>query len=123
MTAPAVRPPAWDTLELALHQQRPVELTYRGRRRTVSPHALGWKGGRAMLLAYQCADQTTTRAHLADPRRRWRNFFVDEIDDAVPADRASTWQTADNYDASHPFSTIDHLSIAAPSGHPRAPVR
>lgn len=121
MTAPAL-PPAWDILEQALRQRRPVQLIYHGRQRTVCPHALGWKSGRAMVLAYQSADQTTTTAHLADPRRRWRNFFVDEIDDTVLADLASTWQTADNYDASHPFNTIDHLSIAVPHGDPYAGV-
>lgn len=122
MTATAARPPEWDTLEEALRQRRPVELTYHGRRRTVSPHALGWKNNRALLLAYQSAGQTTTAAHLADPRRRWRNFFVDEIDDAAPAGPAGTWESADNYDASRPFNAIDHLSIAIGPGDLHATV-
>ena len=51
----AATPPAWAALEDAMRRRRPVEIAYHGRRRTVSPHALGWKDGRAMLLAYQSA--------------------------------------------------------------------
>ncbi|MGH9012687.1 MAG: WYL domain-containing protein [Acidimicrobiia bacterium] len=111
-------PPAWGTLEDALRQRRPVRLTYHGRQRTVCPHALGWKRGRAMLLGYQTSEHTQPVA----PRPGWRNFYLDEIDDAVLAEPATTWQTADNYNASHPFSAIDHVTIAVP-GHPRAPLR
>ncbi|MGI8683602.1 MAG: WYL domain-containing protein [Acidimicrobiales bacterium] len=105
------RPLAWAILEQALRQRRPVRLTYHGRRRTVCPHALGWKNDRAMLLAYQTAGQ----AHVdlpAEPRQGWRNLFVDDISDATLADPATAWHSADNYNASHPFNAIDRLSVA-----------
>jgi predicted DNA-binding transcriptional regulator YafY len=108
----AATPPAWGALEEALRQRRPVVLTYHGRRRCLSPHALGWKDGRAMLLAYQSAAETTTKAHASDPRRRWRNFFVDEVHDAAIAGLAVAWESADNYDPSRPFNAIDHVSVA-----------
>ncbi len=117
-TTTVARPPAWDTLEEALRQRRPVHLTYHGRRRTVCPHALGWKNDRAMLLAYQSETDTTARP---DPHHGWRNFFVDDIDHSELADPASTWQTADNYNASHPFNAIDQLAIAVtPDGSNQA---
>jgi len=107
------RPPAWDTLEAALRQRRPVRLTYHGRQRTVCPHALGWKNNKAMVLAYQTGGHTSTGALPADPRRRWRNLFVDEIDHAaVAVDPASPWQTADNYNHSRPFNSIDDIAVA-----------
>ncbi len=113
MTTTAAQPPAWDTLEAALRQRRPVLLSYHGRRRIVCPHALGWKNNKAMLLAYQTAGHTGTQDQPADPRKQWRNLFVDEIADAVFADpAATTWETADNYNASHPFNAIDQLAIA-----------
>lgn len=115
----ATTPPAWATLEGALRQRRPVVFTYHDRRRWLSPHALGWKDGRAMLLAYQSAAQTTTTAHAEDPRRRWRNFFVEEIHDAAIAGPAVAWESADNYDPSHPFNAIDHLSVAVTASHSR----
>ncbi|MGI8751861.1 MAG: WYL domain-containing protein [Acidimicrobiales bacterium] len=66
MTTTTARPPAWDILEQALRQRRPVRLTYHGRQRTVCPHALGWKNSRAMVLAYQIGGQTSTGALPAD---------------------------------------------------------
>ncbi|MDQ2728105.1 MAG: IS1634 family transposase [Actinomycetota bacterium] len=112
MTTTTARPPAWDILEQALRQRRPVRLTYHGRQRTVCPHALGWKNSRAMVLAYQIGGQTSTGAPPADRQQRWRNLFVDDIAHAGLANSATTWQTANNYNASHPFNSIDQLGIA-----------
>ncbi len=123
MTTTTSRPPAWGTLEAALRQQRPVQVTYHGHRRTVCPHALGWKDNKAMLLAYQTGGHTTSGTLPADPRRRWRNLFVDDIDHACLADPATTWQTAENYNAAHPFNSIDHLAIAIDATLLTPPVR
>jgi len=103
---------AWDTLEAALRQRRPVRLTYHGRQRTICPHALGWKNDKAMLLAYQSAGQAHAGAPPGEPGQGWRNLFVDEINDITLADPAAAWETAANYDASNPFNSIDRLSIA-----------
>ncbi|MGH9154466.1 MAG: WYL domain-containing protein [Acidimicrobiales bacterium] len=101
---------AWEILEAALRGRRPVRLTYHGRQRTVSPHALGWKNGRAMLLAYQSAGPALADLP-AEPRQGWRNLFVDDISDVAFADAAG-WQSADTYNACHPFNAIDRLSVA-----------
>mgnify|MGYP001796208409 CR=1 FL=1 len=111
MITAAARPPAWDILAAALAQRRPVRLTYHGRQRTVCPHALGWKNDKAMLLAYQSSEQTSTGA-LPGPRQGWRNLFVDEICDVTLAGPAAAWETADNYNAASPFNSIDRLSLA-----------
>ncbi|MCA1681650.1 MAG: WYL domain-containing protein [Actinobacteria bacterium] len=118
MVAPG---PAWATLEAALRERRPVRLSYHGRLRTVCPHALGWKNGKAMLLAYQIGGQTGSLS--ADPRQRWRNLFVHEIDHVDAADPSSRWETADNYNPAHPFNAIDHLSIAVVPNDSPARVR
>jgi predicted DNA-binding transcriptional regulator YafY len=120
MTTTTAPPPAWGILEAALRQRRPVRLTYHGRQRTVCPHALGWKNNKAMLLAYQTGGHTHTGALPDQPRRGWRNLFVDEIHHATIADPATTWETADNYNASHPFNSIDQLSIAINPRRPRS---
>jgi transposase len=49
---------------------------------------------------------------IALSRKRWRCLFVDEIDQVVAADKASSWGTADNYNYSHPFPAIDEVTIA-----------
>jgi hypothetical protein len=119
----ASHPPlAWAVLEQALCQRRPVHVSYHGRRRLLCPHALGWKGGRPMLLGYQTGGQTSTGALPADPRQRWRCLFVDEVDQVL-VDMSSPWGTADNYNPAHPFPVIDEVTIAITLQEHPAPVR
>jgi hypothetical protein len=111
-TAAATVPAAWAALHNALGKRRPVHITYHGQQRLICPHALGWKNGRPMLLGYQTGGHTTTGTLPADPRKGWRCLYIDEIDHLDDADPASRWGTADNYNPTHPFPAIDHLTIA-----------
>jgi hypothetical protein len=115
MTTTAI-PTPWAVLETALRQRRPVLVSYHRKQRLICPHALGWNNARPMVLGYQTGGQTSTGTLPADPRRRWRCLFVDEIDHVAAADKASTWGTADNYNHTHPFPAIDHLTIAITPG-------
>jgi hypothetical protein len=110
ITTPAP-PAAWETLETALRQRHAVRVSYHGHQRVISPHALGWKNHRAMLLGYQTAGHTTTPAALADPRPGWRCMYLDEIEHAA-ADPATKWATAETYNPNRPFPAIDHVAIA-----------
>ena len=105
---------AWAALEGALHERQPVLVSYHGRQRVICPHALGQKAGRAMLLGYQTGGQTSTGALPADPRQRWRCFYVDELDQVVPAEAGPPWGTAANYNPSRPFPSVDEVSVAIP---------
>lgn len=109
-------PTAWAALETALLQRRPVLVSYHGRQRLICPHALGWNNARAMVLGYQTGGQTSTGTLPADPRRRWRCLFIDEIDHVAAADKSSSWRSADNYNHSHPFPAIDKVTIAITPG-------
>ena len=100
------RPAAWAVLEQALLQRRPVHATYHGRSRLLCPHALGWKNGRAKVLAYQ-ADSTTSTTSPVNTRQQWRSMFIEQIEDAVLTDDA--WHTADNY--THDTNGIDELDL------------
>jgi hypothetical protein len=111
-------PTTWAVLETALRQRRPVPVVYHGHQRLLCPHALGWNNNRPMLLGYQTGGHTTTGVLPADPRKRWRCLYIDEIEQVLPAEAASGWATADNYNPAHPFPTIDTLTIAIP--HPPA---
>lgn len=112
MSTISALPTTWARLDAAVRARHPVWVSYHGHRRLICPHALGWKAGRPMVLGYQTGGQTSTGALDADPRRRWRCMFVDEIDQVVTAGPASRWGTADNYNHVHPFSAIDHVAIA-----------
>jgi hypothetical protein len=107
-------PTPWTALGIALRAHRPVLVCYHGRQRLICPHALGWKAGRPMVLGYQSGSHTTTGSLNPDPTKRWRCFYVDEIDNVTPADRASQWVTAENYNPTRPFpaGVIDELAIA-----------
>jgi hypothetical protein len=111
-TTTAALPAAWAPLQAALRARRPIIVCYHGHQRLICPHALGWKADRPLLLAYQTGGHTTTGTLPADPRQRWRCMHVDEIDHLAAADPASPWQTADNYNQTHPFPHIDQLVIA-----------
>lgn len=102
-------PEAWPVLEQALRHRRPVRIRYHDHDRTVCPHALGWKNGRAKVLVYQAAGATTDGPLPDDPRQRWRSLFIDQIEHAAIA--VGPWQTADNYN--HHCNGIDDPVVAA----------
>jgi len=107
------RPPAWDLLEQALIQRRPVQARYHGRVRLLCPHALGWKNGRAKVLSYQADGTTSTGTLTPDPRQRWRSMFIDEIEDPVITN--DSWRTADNYTPNTNGIDRLHLDITTTS--------
>jgi hypothetical protein len=95
-----------------------VRVSYHGHERVLCPHALGWHNGRPMLLGYQAGGWTSTGALDADPRKRWRCLFVDEVGKVV-AEPGKAWASADNYDHTHPFNSIDEVAFAVLPNGPR----
>ena len=112
MTTTTALPMAWALLEAALRHRRPVRVSYHAKQRLVCPHALGWKNDRPMVLAYQTGGDTTSGTLAADPRKRWRCLFIDEIDQVGAAALDDAWGSADNYNPSHPFHVIDEVAVA-----------
>jgi hypothetical protein len=110
-----ILPTAWALLHAALKARRPVEVSYHGRRRLICPHALGWHKQRPMVLGYQTGGATTTGSLPADPRKRWRCMYVDEIEGVVPAGPTSRWGSADNYNHLRPFAVTCEVAIAVAS--------
>ncbi|MGH8297028.1 MAG: hypothetical protein ACRDWN_09770 [Acidimicrobiales bacterium] len=109
MTATAV--PAWTgALVVALLERQAVAVAYHSRTRVVCPHAIGYKGGRVILLAYQVGGETSTGNLDADPTRRWRCLYLDEIDGVAADD--SAWHSAANYDPARPFPAADGVAVA-----------
>jgi hypothetical protein len=89
-----------------------VDNTARPKNQLCVPQVLGWHNDRAMVLGYQTGGQTSTGTLAADPRKRWRCMYLDEIDQIVDADPDSPWQSADNYNYSQPFRAIDQIATA-----------
>jgi len=95
----------WAVLVAALAERRPLRISYHGSERIVSPHALGWKADRPLLLAYQATAGSSSGTG-------WRNFFVDELDLVAPADRDERWRSGAGYNPAHPFASIDEVAFA-----------
>jgi WYL domain len=95
---PRARPAAWAVLAQAIEERHTVRARYHGHERLLCPHALGWKNGRAKVLAYQSAGSTSSGLLPQASRDRWRSLFVDEIEDPTIVPDAP-WNTADNYTA------------------------
>jgi hypothetical protein len=103
---------AWTVLADSLTKRRAVRVRYHGHDRVLCPHLLGWKHGRAKVLAYQ-SDGTTSAGPLpARPQQRWRSLFVDEIEQITPAPD-HPWQTADNYTADS--NCVDQIALTVPT--------
>ena len=99
----------WAVLARALAERRPVRARYHGQVRLLCPHALGWSGPRAKVLAYQSAGQTSTGELPGDPTRRWRSMFVEELEDPVICE--SAWQSAQNWRAGTVPAGMDRVEL------------
>jgi hypothetical protein len=107
-TTASLRPQAWEVLQQALIQKRPVALRYHGQDRTLCPHAIGWKNGRLRVLSYQVTAPPSRQAS-PDPAQRWRCMFLDEIEAPVITD--GPWESAPNYSPTN-ANGIDDLVLA-----------
>jgi hypothetical protein len=68
-----------------------------------------------MLLGYQTGGETSTGLLSSDPCPRWRCFYVDEVASVLPAEAGSPWATAENYNSSRSFPSVDEVTVAVPS--------
>jgi len=75
---------------------------------------LGWRDGRAKVLAYQAAGTTSAGALPRAVEQRWRSMFVDELEGPVAVDAA--WQSAGNYCADPARAGMDRAELAVPAG-------
>lgn len=98
MTSQRNLPPAWAVLQLALAAKKPVRARHHNHDRVLCPHALGWKNGRAKLMAYQSGGTTSDGPLPADPAARWRCMFVDDVEAPLIVDEP--WETWDNHSQS-----------------------
>jgi hypothetical protein len=92
------RPPAWDVLQQAVIDRRPVAARYHGHDRVICPHALGWKNGRLVALVYQSEGSTSSGKLPTDTGQRWRSMALDDIENPTLIGQGS-WKSAANYSA------------------------
>ncbi len=81
----------YDTLRRAISLKQCVRVLAGGRARDLCPHALGLKGGKPRLLAYQYDGDSASGLASGGA---WRSFFLEEIAVATPID--GVWHTGPN---------------------------
>jgi predicted DNA-binding transcriptional regulator YafY len=100
-------------LERAILHREQVLATYEGEEREFCPHALGTKGQRRHVLAYQFGG--SSRSALPS-RGEWRCFEVDLLENA--STRTGPWHTAPN--VFNPQTCLDEIDIVVQPAPPRA---
>jgi hypothetical protein len=80
----------------AIVRRRPIAALYRGRKRLLCPHLLGWNRQRRLqVLCYQYGGDSETGLQPADPSGNWRCLAVENLDHVELLD--APWQTAENH--------------------------
>ena len=92
----------------AIVHRRPIAAFYRGRRRLLCPHLLGWnKRRRLQVLCYQYGGDSESGLKPAGASDNWRCLAVENLRDVELLD--GPWQTAENH--SRPQNCIDEVEL------------
>jgi len=84
---------AYAVIRDAIRDKTPIAAMYRGHRRELCPHAVGWKDERRHVLCYQFGGHSSKGLEHDGSPENWRCMFVDEMTrvEAIEGD----WHTAD----------------------------
>ncbi|SRR6266542_1441491 len=92
----------------AIVHRRPIAALYRGRRRLLCPHLLGWnKRRRLQVLCYQYGGDSESGLQPAGASDNWRCLAVENLSNVELLD--GPWQTAENH--SRPQNCIDEVEL------------
>ena len=92
----------------AIIHRRPIAAFYRGRRRLLCPHLLGWnKHRRLQVLCYQYGGDSESGLKPADASNNWRCLTVENLSQVELLD--GPWQTAENH--SRPQNCIEEVEL------------
>jgi hypothetical protein len=92
----------------AIIQRRPITALYRGRRRLLCPHLLGWNRHRRLqVLCYQHGGDSQSGLKPAGASDNWRCLAVENLSQVELLD--SPWQTAENH--SRPQTCIEEVEL------------
>jgi hypothetical protein len=95
----------FDLVREAVENRQQVFALYRGHRRQMCPHVLGWKNGRRQALFYQFGGTSDSGLQWDGSPMNWRCIPVDDLKDLRLVD--GPWHTAPNH--SRPQSCVDSI--------------
>ncbi len=92
----------------AIVHRRPITALYRGRRRLLCPHLLGWnKHRRLQVLCYQYGGDSESGLQPTGASDNWRCLAVENLSQVELLD--GPWQTAENH--SRPQTCIEEVEL------------
>ena len=95
-------------VRVAIVHRRPIAALYRGRRRLLCPHRLGWnKHRRLQVLCYQYGGDSESGLKPAGASDNWRCLAVENLSQGELLD--GPWQTAENH--SRPQTCIESVEL------------
>jgi hypothetical protein len=95
-------------LRAAIVHRRPIAALYRGSRRLLCPHLLGWNGRRRLqVLCYQYGGDSESGLEPVGAPDNWRCLAVENLSQLELLD--GPWQTAKNY--SRPQTCIEEVEL------------
>ena len=96
---------SYELIKQAIIGRQNVAFDYGGRRREVSPHAIGAKNGRPRALCYQFGGSSRSGLEPAGDEANWRCVDVDRVSNVTLI--GGRWRTAPN--RSRPSTCIDAI--------------
>jgi hypothetical protein len=100
--------PVHAQVRAAIIHRRPIAALYRGRRRLLCPHLLGWNRHRRLqVLCYQYGGDSESGLKPAEPSENWRCLAVQNLSQVELLD--DPWQTAEN--RSRPQTCIEEVEL------------
>ena len=95
-------------LRAAIVHRRPIAALYRGRRRLLCPHLLGWNRDRRLqVLCYQYGGDSESGLKPAGASDNWRCLALENLSHVELLD--SPWRTAENH--SRPQTCIQEVEL------------
>jgi hypothetical protein len=99
---------AHSQVRAAIIHRRPIAALYRGRRRLLCPHLLGWNRHRRLqVLCYQYGGDSESGLQSVGAADNWRCLAVENLSQVELLD--DPWQTAENH--SLPQTCIEEVEL------------
>ena len=110
--------PVHTQIRAAIIHRRPIAALYRGRRRLLCPHLLGWnKHRRHLVLCYQYGGDSESGLKPPSAPDNWRCLAVEHLSQVELLD--DPWQTAENH--SRPQRCIEEVELDVDAYPERVP--
>jgi hypothetical protein len=90
----------FELVKQAIQKKQQVIALYKGLRREMCPHVVGWKGGREQALFYQFGGESSSGLDPDGSGNNWRCLFLDDLQ--IIEARDGAWHTAPNHSRRQP---------------------